>query len=278
MNGTELAGRTARITGANNPLGIAAATAQALAREGGRGFLTYLRVSPEKWGVTPEEAREATEPGLPLYHAQRMKAADEVVEAIRREGGTVAAREADLTQTDSIPALYDRAEAKFGAVDILVNSAAHYSNADAIGELTPAVIEETYAVNTRAALLLMDEFVRRHKERQATWGRIVNLSTGPAQCFTTQISYGSSKAAIEAATRAVARAAGPLGITVNAVAPGPTQTGYISARFEEELLPTIPLRRLGTPEDIANAVAFLASDRASWITGQVLRVTGGLDM
>ena len=163
-------------------------------------------------------------------------------------------------------------------MDILVNSAAHYADADGIGELTPEVIDETYAVNTRATLLLIDEFVRRHRQRKATWGRIINVSTGPAQCFTTQISYGSSKAAIEAATRAIAREVGPLGVTVNAVAPGITQTGYISREREEEWLPTIPLRRLGKPDDIAHAVVFFASDRAGWITGQVLRVTGGRDM
>jgi 3-oxoacyl-[acyl-carrier protein] reductase len=275
---TGLKGKVVLITGANNPRGIGAATALAFIREGASVFLTYLRLPSEPWGVTREEAVMAEEPGWPLYHRLRMEPADEVIEILRREGGRAEAWEADLTKPENIPLLFEKAEAEFGSMDVLVNSAAHYAEFDTAQDLTREVIDETYAVNTRATLLLMTEFAQRYKKNLQKWGRIINLSTGPAQYFTGQVAYGTSKAAIEAATRAVAAEIGPLGITVNTVAPGATQSGYIDRELEEELLPTVPMGRLGKPEDIANAILFLASDKAGWITGQVLRVTGGRNM
>ena len=149
---------------------------------------------------------------------------------------------------------------------MLVNNAAHASPTDGITDLTAEIIDETYAVNTPATFLLTTEVVRRYEKHSKGWGRIVNVSTGPAQCFVTQISYGINKAAVEAATRALARALGPIGITVNTVAPGANQTGCIDKELEEELLATTPLRRLAQPEDIANAILFLASDQLSFVT------------
>lgn len=118
-------------------------------------------------------------------------------------------------------------------------------------------------------------FVRRFKEHGRQRGSIINLSTDSAQKFAGQINYGASKAAIEAFTRSVAIEVGELGIRVNAIAPGPTQTGYIPAEFEEELRESIPLKRIGKPEDIADVAVFLASDQARWVTGQVIKVSGG---
>jgi 3-oxoacyl-[acyl-carrier protein] reductase len=101
------------------------------------------------------------------------------------------------------------------------------------------------------------------------------MSTDSAQTFSGEINYGASKAAIEAFTRSVAIEVGPLGIRVNTISPGPTQTGYISAEAEKELNERIPLKRIGTPEDIADVALFLASDQAQWVTGQVIKVSGG---
>jgi 3-oxoacyl-[acyl-carrier protein] reductase len=138
-----------------------------------------------------------------------------------------------------------------------------------------AYAQKTFDVNVGGILLMMVEFVQRFGEHEREVGSIINLSTDSAQTFAGQINYGASKAAIEAFTRSVAIEAGSLGIRVNTIAPGPTQTGYISAEFEEVIKESIPLKRIGEPEDIADVAVFLASDQARWVTGQVIKVSGG---
>lgn len=274
MIDTGLENRVVLITGGNH--GIGAATARAFAAQGARVFITYLRLSPQDYGIDPEEARRASEPGLPLYHATQTRSADAVVEEIRKGGGMAESWEVDLADPATIHGLFDLAEQKFGPVTVLVNNAAYCETPpDTIFGTSAESVDEHFAVNTRAVVLLMAELVRRHKERAGRWGRVINVSTDAAQNFAGQISYGASKAATEAFTRSVATEVGPLGITVNSVAPGPVQTGYITRESEKELLPEIPLRRIGEPEDIADAVVFLASEQARWITGQVIKVSGG---
>jgi len=273
-----LKGKVAIISGANSPMGIGAAIARVLSSEGAACFLTYLR-RPGQLKEMPVDKLEAAEyPGWSLYTKLSMKSADEVVKEIIESDGDASAWEADLAEPENIPMLFDKVEAEFGPVDILINNASHCPDEDTLIDLTAQSIDLTYAVNVRASLLLMKEFVKRFKKHQLQSGRIINVSTGPAQEFSGQIAYGTSKAAIEAATRAIAPEVGPLGITINTVAPGATQTGYIDKETEEDLIPTIPMRRLGEPKDIASTVAFLASPEAGWITGQVIRVTGGRDM
>ena len=121
----------------------------------------------------------------------------------------------------------------------------------------------------------MEEFVTRHVARKASWGRIINISTDWAECFPTEISYGASKAAMESFSRSAAVELGKYGITVNIVAPGPIQTGWMSKKVEESQASQSPLKRIGTPEDVADVIVFLASEQARWVTGQRLFVGGG---
>lgn len=264
MPETQLKNKVVLITGANH--GIGAATAKAFAAEGAVVIIHFLERSS-----VDDINRNFT----PLHVVAGRPAADELVADIQKHGSRAIGIEGDLADSDIIPTLFDKAEKAFGRVDVLVNNAAHCEDPDTILSTSAGSIDRTFAVNTRATVLMIAEFVRRYQKRGGSWGRIINLSTDASQTFAGQISYGASKAAVEAFTRSVAIEVGPLGITVNTVAPGPVQTGYITKEIEKREVPHIPLRRIGQPEDIADVIVFLASDQACWLTGQVLKVSGG---
>ncbi len=294
MVDTGLKDRVALITGGNH--GIGAATAVAFTEQGAKVFLNYLRLDPEEYGgISREEVDRATEPGRGFYYGRLETSAEEAMKTIRDLGGECDSWEADLSDPGNIPRLFDKAEEKFGYVDILVNNAAHdrcdtfiprselSKSPNFLGEYPMRTIsaeshDEHFAVNTRAAVLLIEEYARRHIERKSKRGRIINITTDGAYAHPSNVSYGASKYAVESYSRAAAYELGPYGITVNVISPGAVQTGWMTREIEKSIAENYPLRRIGRPEDIAHAVIFFASRQADWITGQVLHVGGGNKM
>jgi 3-oxoacyl-[acyl-carrier protein] reductase len=294
MTDPKLKEKVVLITGANNPYGIGAGIARAFAAQGSKVFLHYFRQA--EGDALKETAGETNSPGESFYHAQQAKSADKVLREIRHLGAKAEAWEADLADTTLIPLMFDHAERMLGPVEIVVNNAAYWEGdtfvpsgaeldnklvelwTDRPKSITAGSFDRLFAVNTRAPALMMAEFARRHIARRARWGRIVNVSTAGAERFPSEISYGASKFALESYTRSAAMELGKFGINVNVVSLGPVQTGWITAELERAILPTIPLGRIGSPEDVADVVVFLASDQARWVTGQRIYVGGGHGM
>lgn len=241
-----LRGRVAVVTGAGRRRGIGAAICRALAGKGADVFFTH-------WNDGESE------PKL-------------LLEELRVVGVRAEAFELDLSLPGSPERLLDTAIEWLGPPSILVNNAAH-STRDGYETLDAAILDAHYAVNLRATALLSVLFARRYKGES---GRIINLTSGQSLGpMPGELAYAATKGAIEAFTRTLASEVGHKGITVNAVNPGPTDTGWIPEELRSELPSKFPFGRVGEPEDAARLVAFLAGDEAAWITCQVIHSEGG---
>ena len=259
--------RVAIVTGANNPWGIGATTALAFAREGAKVVLVYKKL------FRSFDENKTDVNGVDRYFKANAEDASVVEMRLREMGADYLVLESDISNEDSVKEIYSAIMEKYGRVDILVNNAADgdMEGIDTIESITQSVIDDTFAVNVRGSILMMREFI----QHRGDYGRIISLSTDAAQVFAGQITYGASKATMEALTRAIALEVAQYGITVNCVAPGPTQTGWIDEELEKACLPIIPMGKLIQPEDIAETILFLASTQARMITGQVIKVSGG---
>lgn len=239
--------------------GIGAAISCAFAAQGARVAIHYL-------------ARDATAP-TDTEWAHRTPPADGAEELAQELGNDSFAVCADLAEPDSARQLVETVVRRAGSINVVVNNAAHCEIPDSIDTLTSAGLERHYRVNAIAPALLTTEVVRVRRGNEPL--SVVNISTDAARAFPGQTGYGTSKAALEAFTRSSALDLAGRDVRVNAVAPGPVQTGWMDEALLAHAAAIVPMRRVGEPSDIADAVVYLASHQARWITGQVLQVAGG---
>ncbi|KQL44035.1 oxidoreductase [Brevibacillus choshinensis] len=246
---TRLKGDIAVITGVSHKKGIGAAIARSFAQEGADIFFTHWQAEADWASSFQKEIREY---------------------GVRCED-----MEIDLSDPAAPLQVLDGATERVGAPTILVNNAA-YSTRDGFELLDAQTLDAHYTVNVRATCLLSVEFSRRLQQSNQKKGRIINLTSGQGQGpMLGELAYVASKGAISAFTLTLSAEVAPLGITVNAINPGPTDTGWMSPELEKSLKSQFLLGRMGQPEDAARLAVFLASDEGQWITGQVINSEGG---
>ena len=245
MNGDT--NKVAIVTGASR--GIGAAIAERLAADGFTVLVNYAGGAAE---------------------------AEALVQKIEAAGGRAIPAQADVSDAAAVARMFDAAQAAFGGVDVLVNNAGIMKLAS-IAESDDALVDSQIAINLKGSFNTLREAAKRLREG----GRIVNLSSSLVGLYQPGYAvYAATKAGIEAITHVMAKELRGRNITVNAVAPGPTATAlFLDGKPQaviDQLTKLAPLERLGQPEDIANAVAFLAGPDGGWINGQILRANGGI--
>ncbi|MDB6077136.1 MAG: 3-ketoacyl-ACP reductase [Akkermansiaceae bacterium] len=213
-----------------------------------------------------------------VNYAGRAGDADEVVREIHNAGGQAVAVKADVANPAEVATLFDAAEQAFGGVDVLVNNAGVIQpGLVPLADTDDALFDRLISINLKGTF----NALRLAAKRLRDGGRIVNFSTSVVGLAIPGYSiYAGTKAAVETITNIFAKELRGRGISVNAIAPGPTGTDlFFEGKTPEQiahLSKMAPLERLGTPEDIAAAVAFLAGPDGGWVNGQTLRVNGGI--
>lgn len=229
-------------------------------------------------GIGAAIARRLASDGFTVIvnYAGNKNAAEKLVAEIIHSGGHAVTHQADVSDAVAVKHMFESAESAFGGVDVLVNNAGIMKLAS-IKDGDNSVIDSQIAINLKGSIYTM----REASERLGDGGRIVNFSTSVVGLKLENYGiYAATKAAVETLTGILAKELRGRNITVNAVAPGPTATDLFLNGKSDELIEQLakmnPLERLGTPEDIAAAVAFLVGEDGRWINGQVLRANGGM--
>jgi 3-oxoacyl-[acyl-carrier protein] reductase len=245
----KLTGKVAVVTGASK--GIGAAIAKELAAQGAKVVVNY---------------------------ASSKEGADKVVAAIKKAGGDAVAIGGSVAKAAEIDNLFAETKKAYGKVDVLVNNAGVYQFAP-LEAITEENIAQMYGTNVTGLLLATKAVVALFP---AEGGSVINIgSVASDQTPPMSVVYSGTKGAVDAITRVLAKELGPKKIRVNSVNPGPVvtegfKTSVEGSDFEKQMLQSTPLGRLGTPDDIAGVVAFLASDDARWISGSLIQVAGGM--
>ena len=246
------------VTGASRAKGIGTEICRELAREGADIFFTHW----SKYDRLMDYCNE-----------DDFKWSKHLMEEIRSLGVRCESMELDLSQPDAPRKLLDEVQNKLGSPSILVNNATHSVDVD-FRSIDADMLDAHYNVNVRGTCLLTVEFARLIEGKHG--GRIINMVSGQDKSPEPgNLAYVTTKGAVSTFTKSVAIELAPLKITVNAVDPGPTNTGWMSSELKEELLPKFPMGRLGEPRDAAKLVIFLASEESEWITGQIIHSDGG---
>lgn len=258
---------TALVTGANH--GIGAAIARALADRGVSVAITFLRTGD------PDRSDD--------YNTARNSDASDVRRDVAACGARCRLIEADLADADTPRRLFDEIEAELGPVSILVHNASGWSKdtfaptePDAVGRFARVVnvdaIDAQLHIDARAGALLMAEFIQRHRERRADWGRIVTLTSGEGRAFPGEVSYGAGKAALISYTLSAAAEMAGDGVTANVVHPPVTDTGWITDEVREFVAKDFDHHHVADPEEVAGVIAWLCADAGRIVTGNILRL------